>query len=60
MAELDEKGISNSMTLPWMIRPWRRTPCLKNDEDPADLEVEKRVMERFARSVEMSPGSSYR
>jgi hypothetical protein len=60
MAELDEKGISNNMTLPWMITPWGRTPWLKDDEDPADLEVKKRVMERFARSVEMSPASSPR
>jgi probable F420-dependent oxidoreductase len=60
MAELDEKGISNNMTLPWMITPWGRTPWLKDDEDPADLEVKKRVMERFARSVEMSPGSPSR
>jgi probable F420-dependent oxidoreductase len=58
MAELDGKGISNNMTLPWMITPWGRTPWLKDDEEPADLEVKKRVMERFARSVEMSPESS--
>jgi len=58
MAELDEKGISNNMTLPWMITPWGRTPWLKDDEDPAALDVKKRVMVRFARSVEMGPGRS--
>ena len=41
------------MTLPWMITPWGRTPWLKEDEDPASLDVKKRVMERFAETVGM-------
>jgi probable F420-dependent oxidoreductase len=58
MAELDEKGISNNMALPWLISPWGRTPWLEEDEDPASLDVKKRVMERFAHTVEMKGRSA--
>jgi probable F420-dependent oxidoreductase len=51
VAELAEVGITNNMSMPWMISPWGRTPWLKDDEDPADLDVKKRVMERYASSV---------
>jgi probable F420-dependent oxidoreductase len=50
-AELDSLGASNNMVMPWMITPWGRTPWLKDDEDPASLDVKKRVMERFAEQV---------
>jgi probable F420-dependent oxidoreductase len=53
VAEFEEKGITKNMTLPWMITPWGRTPWLKDDEDPASLDVKKRVMERFAETVGM-------
>jgi probable F420-dependent oxidoreductase len=53
VAEFEEKGIAKNMTLPWMITPWGRTPWLKDDEDPASLDVKKRVMERFAETVGM-------
>ena len=43
IAEFDSRGISNNMTLPWMITPWGRMPWLKDDEDPADLDTKKRV-----------------
>jgi probable F420-dependent oxidoreductase len=48
VAEMAEEGITNTMSMPWMISPWGRTPWLKDDEDPADLNVKKRVMERYA------------
>jgi probable F420-dependent oxidoreductase len=53
VAEFEEKGITKNMTLPWMITPWGRTPWLKDDEDPASLDVKKRVMERFAETLGM-------
>ena len=53
VAEFEEKGITKNMTLPWIITPWGRTPWLKDDEDPASLDVKKRVMERFAETVGM-------
>jgi len=48
LAALDGKGSLNNMGLPWMITPWGRTPWLEADEDPAELDVKKRTMERYA------------
>ena len=44
-------GAANNMTLPWVVTPWGRSPFLKDDEDPASLDVKKKVMERYANKV---------
>lgn len=49
--ELEDHGIHHNMVLPWLVTPWGRTPWLKDDEDPANLDVKKRVLERFSESV---------
>ena len=46
---LQEAGIHSTSTAPWIITPWGRAPWLEDDEDPAELDVKKRVMERYAK-----------
>jgi len=46
---LEGKGTLHNLGSPWMVTPWGRTPWLKDDEDPAELDVKKRTMERYAK-----------
>ena len=46
--QLEAMGVHNNVTAPWIITPWGRAPCLEDGEDPAELDVKKRVMERYA------------
>jgi len=50
-ARLDSLGAHHNMGIPWLVTPWGRAPWLKEDEDPAELDVKKRTMERFANKV---------
>ena len=50
-ARLEALGADNNMVLPWVVTPWGRAPWLHDGEDPADLDVKKRAMERFANKV---------
>lgn len=50
-ARLEGIGAHHNMTLPWVVTPWGRAPWLKDDEDPAELDVKKRAMDRFAKKV---------
>jgi probable F420-dependent oxidoreductase len=48
---LEGIGVQNNMVLPWIVTPWGRAGWLEDGEDPAELDVKKRVMERFAHKV---------
>lgn len=48
---LEGLGVQNNMVLPWVVTPWGRASWLQEDEDPAELDVKKRTMERFANKV---------
>ncbi len=50
-AHLESLGAQNNMVLPWIVTPWGRAAWLEDGEDPAELDVKKRVMERFANKV---------
>ena len=48
---LEVMGVHHNVTAPWIITPWGRAPCLRDGENPAELDVKKRVMERYAEQM---------
>jgi probable F420-dependent oxidoreductase len=45
---LESIGVQGIGTAPWIITPWGRAPWLKENEDPSELDVKKKAMERYA------------
>ncbi len=52
LARLDELGASDMMVLmPWIPSPWTGISYLDEGDDPSQLAVKKKTIERFAESV---------
>lgn len=48
---LHNMGVEHNAALPWLETPWGRSPWVMEGEDTSDLNIKKKVLERFANDL---------